>query len=180
MYLLTILIFYKPFFVVTAWFLCFLAIIERLKFQQSFFKNCFLMLELNWLLGRLSSMPICWGEMCCICDMSGICKLENRRPSGNENFWERGERICAWRQWLPSIMWVGEIFLYIIIKYSNSKYRTSCLLPNLRFYCSFPLSFMSFERFGSTSFFVAALGHRVSFSATVWWSLPLRGIPFSQ
>lgn len=81
---------------------------------------------------------------------------------------------------LPSIMWVGEIPLYIIIKYSNSKYRTSCLLPKWGYCCGFPPSFMSFEGLAWLPSFVAALCYRVSISTPVLESPPLRGILFSQ
>ena len=118
---------------VIAWFLYFLVITERLKFQQAFCKNWFIVLELNWFLGRLSSKCIYWGKMCCFLDMYSICKLRNkdlqerRAPESEVRGFVRED------SGLSSVMWVGEISLCIIIEYSNSKYRTSCHLPKWGF-----------------------------------------------
>lgn len=81
---------------------------------------------------------------------------------------------------LSSIMWAGEISLYIIMKYSNRKYRTSRLLPKWHFAANFPPSFVSYEGLAWLPSLEADLGPGVFILAPVSWSLLLRGIPFSQ
>lgn len=94
-YSLSMLTFYKPLFVVARGFICFLDVRGKPEFQQALCKNCLVLLELSWLFGRLSSMPICWGEMCCFCDMSVIFKfIEQKTIRELEIQRTRWEDLC--------------------------------------------------------------------------------------
>lgn len=68
-------------------------------------------------------------EVKCVASVICLQALRTEDLQGTRDSENEVRRFVHEDSRLPSMLGAGEISLYIIIKYSNSKYRTSCPFP---------------------------------------------------